>query len=144
MMICCYLMIFLCRDERLRQYLAVRYDSRENIYDWDYSMKLSKKVNWVTLLAGTIWWLLLSLHNSSFHERKVCLARLCNHWCHWLNTWMCWIFRSAFEAKTDVANFWGIFCVKQNCFDFVFLVIGPDNLRHSRNQSDSKLKTDRS
>ncbi|PFX30585.1 Dynein assembly factor 3, axonemal [Stylophora pistillata] len=35
----------ICRhwDERLRQYLAVRYDSRENIYDWDYSMKLSKK-----------------------------------------------------------------------------------------------------
>ena len=38
-------MMFLYRDERLRQYLAVRYDSRENIYDWDYSMKLSKKVN---------------------------------------------------------------------------------------------------
>lgn len=37
----------ICRhwDERLRQYLAVRYDSRENIYDWDYSMKLSKKAS---------------------------------------------------------------------------------------------------
>lgn len=32
-------------EERLRQYFATRYDSRKNIYDWDYNMKLSKKVS---------------------------------------------------------------------------------------------------
>lgn len=32
------------REERLRQYLVTRYDSRHNIFDWDYNMKLSKKV----------------------------------------------------------------------------------------------------
>lgn len=33
------------REERLRQYFTTRYDSRHNIFDWDYNMKLSKKVN---------------------------------------------------------------------------------------------------
>lgn len=32
-------------EERLRQYFAVRYDSRHNIFDWDYNMKLSKKAS---------------------------------------------------------------------------------------------------
>ncbi|XP_068707855.1 dynein axonemal assembly factor 3-like isoform X2 [Montipora foliosa] len=32
-------------EERLRQYFATRYDSRKNIYDWDYNMKLSKKAS---------------------------------------------------------------------------------------------------
>ncbi|KAL9978714.1 hypothetical protein ACROYT_G016264 [Oculina patagonica] len=32
-------------EERLRQYFAVRYDSRQNIFDWDYNMKLSKKAS---------------------------------------------------------------------------------------------------
>ena len=33
------------REERLRQYFTTRYDSRHNIFDWDYNMKLSKNVN---------------------------------------------------------------------------------------------------
>lgn len=36
-------------DYRLRQYLGVRYDARENAFDWDYSMHLKEKasiVNW--------------------------------------------------------------------------------------------------
>ena len=38
-------LLVLLREERLRQYFAVRYDSRQNIFDWDYNMKLSKKVS---------------------------------------------------------------------------------------------------
>eukprot|EP00163_Fabomonas_tropica_P020075 TRINITY_DN352_c1_g1_i10.p1 TRINITY_DN352_c1_g1~~TRINITY_DN352_c1_g1_i10.p1 ORF type:complete len:468 (-),score=92.69 TRINITY_DN352_c1_g1_i10:369-1772(-) len=30
-----------CRDERLRKYYAARYDARENLIDWDKSMKLA-------------------------------------------------------------------------------------------------------
>lgn len=47
----------ICRhwDERLRQYLAVRYDSRENIYDWDYSMKLSKKASIINSREYKSW-----------------------------------------------------------------------------------------
>lgn len=32
-------------EERLRHYFTTRYDSRHNIFDWDYNMKLSKKAS---------------------------------------------------------------------------------------------------
>ncbi|XP_065650181.1 dynein axonemal assembly factor 3 [Hydra vulgaris] len=38
-----------CWDYRLRQHLGVRYDARENVFDWDYSMYLkdvAPVVNW--------------------------------------------------------------------------------------------------
>ena len=38
-----------CWEYRLRQHLGVRYDSRENVFDWDYSMRLkdvASVVNW--------------------------------------------------------------------------------------------------
>lgn len=34
-----------CWDQRLRHHLGVRYDSRENCYDWEYSMKLKGKAS---------------------------------------------------------------------------------------------------
>ena len=32
------------RENRVRQYLGVRYDARSGVFDWDYHMKLSDKV----------------------------------------------------------------------------------------------------
>lgn len=33
------------RDHRLRKHLGTRYDSRRNVYDWDYNMKLLSKAD---------------------------------------------------------------------------------------------------
>lgn len=42
-------------EERLRQYFAVRYDSRQNIFDWDYNMKLSKKASIINAHEYKSW-----------------------------------------------------------------------------------------
>ena len=31
------------RDLRQRQYLGVRYDTKVNVYDWDYNMRLAQR-----------------------------------------------------------------------------------------------------
>lgn len=34
------------RDLRMRSYYGIRYDLRDNLFDWDYQMKLKDKVHW--------------------------------------------------------------------------------------------------
>lgn len=42
-------------DDRLRQYFTTRYDSRQNVFDWDYNMKLSKKASIINTHEYKSW-----------------------------------------------------------------------------------------
>ena len=44
-----------CWDLRLRNYLAVRYDYRNNVYDWDYNMALHSKASIIRFQEYKIW-----------------------------------------------------------------------------------------
>ncbi|XP_028399655.1 dynein assembly factor 3, axonemal-like [Dendronephthya gigantea] len=44
-----------CWDLRLRNYLEVRYDHRNNIYDWDYNMTLHKKADIIRFQEYKVW-----------------------------------------------------------------------------------------
>ncbi|EDV29563.1 uncharacterized protein TRIADDRAFT_52076 [Trichoplax adhaerens] len=42
-------------DHRLRKHLGARYDSRQNVYDWDYNMKLHSKANIINSREYSNW-----------------------------------------------------------------------------------------
>lgn len=50
-----YFDITKCWDLRLRNHLAVRYDCRNNVYDWDYNMTLHKKAPIIRFHEYKMW-----------------------------------------------------------------------------------------